>query len=145
MKFHLIHQHKFRFVGLGTLVIALICISVIYLFSPHLPINNMQDVAKLIGPYSNCIPAVYLGLVFIAFSKEKIEDEHISKIRLESLQWAIVFNYSILSYCFFFVSGTPLLLLILLNLLTPLVFFILRFRWKIWQLNKQSRMEGDAG
>ncbi|MCO5936699.1 hypothetical protein NAF17_14240 [Mucilaginibacter sp. RB4R14] len=33
------------------------------------------------------------GLIFIAFSKEKIEDEHISFIRLESLQWVVYLSY----------------------------------------------------
>jgi hypothetical protein len=37
-----------------------------------------------------------IGSIFIAFSKEKSEDEFISKIRLESLVWATYINYAIL-------------------------------------------------
>src|SRR5476649_1759212 len=36
------------------------------------------------------------GLVLIAFSKEKIEDEQITQLRQDSLQWAIYSNYIIL-------------------------------------------------
>ena len=39
---------------------------------------------------------IIIGLLFIAFSKEKSEDEFILKIRLESLVWATYINYIIL-------------------------------------------------
>jgi hypothetical protein len=62
---------------------------------------------------------------------------------LDSLQWAVSANYSILFYCFFFVSGVSVLWIVMLNLLTPIVFFIIRFRWKIWQLNRLSNTEEE--
>ena len=37
-----------------------------------------------------------VGLIIVAFSKEKIEDEQISQLRLDSLQWAVYLNYIIL-------------------------------------------------
>ena len=37
-----------------------------------------------------------IGPIFIAFSKEKSEDEYISKIRLDSLVWATYLNYLII-------------------------------------------------
>ena len=39
---------------------------------------------------------IIIGAILIAFSKEKMEDEFISKIRLESLVWASYINYAIL-------------------------------------------------
>src|SRR5271170_871259 len=46
------------------------------------------------------------GLLMIAFSKEKEEDERISKLRLESLLWAIYVNsaFLIFSVIFFYNS-----------------------------------------
>jgi hypothetical protein len=36
---------------------------------------------------------IILSLLVVAFSKEKSEDEYISKIRLESLVWSVYLNY----------------------------------------------------
>jgi hypothetical protein len=33
---------------------------------------------------------------FVAFSKERIEDELVSRMRLESLQWSVYLNYALL-------------------------------------------------
>ena len=46
-----------------------------------------------------------IGLIFIAFSKLKVEDEYVSKVRLESLQWAIYFNFGLLIIATIFVHG----------------------------------------
>lgn len=43
---------------------------------------------------------VLVGLILIASSKEKVEDEHISTVRLESLQWAMYVNYGVFLYSF---------------------------------------------
>lgn len=67
----------------------------------------------------------------IAFSKEKNEDEYIATVRLESLQWGIYINYgllAILTWCFY---GFDYLGIMIYNMFTPLVFFILRFHYVI--------------
>jgi hypothetical protein len=79
---------------------------------------------------------VLCGLLFIAFSKEKIEDEQIIKLRLESLQWAIYLNYAIFILGIAFTSNIHVRDILLLNIWTPLVFFIVRFRWVIFKLNR---------
>lgn len=81
-----------------------------------------------------------VGLFIAAFSKEKIEDEQISLLRLDSLQWAVYVNYLFLIISLVFSTDTEHILF--LNLLIPLVFFIVRFRWKIWQNNRLLKNEG---
>jgi len=80
-----------------------------------------------------------LGLFLVAFAKERIEDEQISQLRLDSLQWAIYLNYVLLIISLIFTQDTEHILL--LNLLVPLVFFIVRFRWKIYQNNRLLNRE----
>jgi hypothetical protein len=75
-----------------------------------------------------------VGLFLVAFAKEKIEDEQILQLRLDSLQWAIYINYIVLVISLIFTKDTEHILF--LNLLIPLVFFIIRFRWKIFQNNR---------
>ena len=75
-----------------------------------------------------------IGLFIAAFSKEKIEDEQIMQLRLASLQWAVYVNFLFLIISLVFSTDTEHILF--LNLLVPLVFFIIRFRWKIFQNNR---------
>lgn len=81
-----------------------------------------------------------LGLFLAAFSKEKIEDEQISQLRLDSLQWAIYLNYALLLIVLIFTTDIHDVLF--LNLIVPLVFFIIRFRWVIFRLNRSLPKEG---
>ncbi|MDV6169204.1 hypothetical protein R1T16_12280 [Flavobacterium sp. DG1-102-2] len=80
------------------------------------------------------------GLVF-AFSKEKIEDEMTSKIRLESLVWATYANYLIFLFCVIFIYGMIFLNIIMFAFFTHLLFFILRFNWEIYKFNRISNEE----
>lgn len=80
------------------------------------------------------------GLFLVAFAKEKIEDEQIWHIRLDSLRWAIYINYLILILSLAFINDTGHILE--LNLWVPLIFFIIRFRWIIYRLNRTLSREG---
>lgn len=73
--------------------------------------------------------AIIIGGLIIGFSKEKTEDEFISKLRNESLVWAIVFNYFILILGILFVYDFSFLDVLLFNMFTPLLFFIIRFNF----------------
>lgn len=68
-----------------------------------------------------------IGLIFIAFSRLKFEDEYVQKTRLESLQWAIYVNFSFLIIATIFIYDTAYFDVLVLNMFTPLVFFIIRF------------------
>lgn len=75
------------------------------------------------------------GLIF-AFSKEKTEDEMISKIRIESLVWATYINYVVLLFCIVFIYGMTFFSVMLYNMFTLLFFFIIRFHWMLYKNNK---------
>jgi hypothetical protein len=82
-----------------------------------------------------------IGLVIVAFAKEKVEDEQISQLRLDSLQWAVYLNYIILIVTLIFTNNNDLRDILHLNLMIPLVFFIIRFRWVIFRLNSSLSRE----
>lgn len=82
---------------------------------------------------------VAIGLFLIAFAKEKIEDEQISQLRLDSLQWAIYLNYFLLVISLILTNDKEHILF--LNLWVPLIFFIVRFRWVIFRLNRSLSRE----
>ena len=82
---------------------------------------------------------VLIGLFLIAFSRERVEDEQIIQLRLDSLRWAIYLNYAILLFSLVFTPGSGSNHILLLNIWLPLLFFILRFQWVLYKLNRSAR------
>ena len=82
-----------------------------------------------------------IGPIFIAFSRQKSEDEYISKIRLDSLVWATYVNYIIVILAIIFVYDFGFYWVILLNMFTILIFFIIRFNWALIKSRKQIQNE----
>ncbi|QSS97679.1 hypothetical protein [Psychroflexus sp. ALD_RP9] len=74
---------------------------------------------------------VIVGGILVAFSKEKIEDEFITQLRLSSLVWAVYVNYAILILAFIFVHGLDFFTVMVYNMFTLLIIFIARFQLKL--------------
>ncbi|GAA4281700.1 hypothetical protein [Gaetbulibacter aestuarii] len=72
---------------------------------------------------------IIIGGLIVGFTKERIEDEYIAKLRTESLIWAIVFNYAVLFLGIVFVYGLSFFQVLVFNMFTPLLFFIIRFNF----------------
>ena len=72
---------------------------------------------------------VALSLIFIAFSREEIEDEYIMKLRLESLLVAVLVNYGLLLLAIAFIYSMGFFLALVYNMYTILILFIARFYW----------------
>ncbi len=72
---------------------------------------------------------IIIGGLIVGFTKEKIEDEFIYKLRTESLVWAIIFNYLVLLAAIAFVYDMTFFNVLIFNMFTPLIFFIVRFNF----------------
>ena len=72
---------------------------------------------------------IIVGGLLVGFSKEKIEDEFIYKLRKDSLVWAIIFNYSVLVFTILFVYDFAFFDVLVFNMFTPLIFFVVRFNF----------------
>lgn len=72
---------------------------------------------------------IIIGGLFVTFSREKVEDEFIYKLRKDSLVWAVIFNYSVLLIAVLFVYSFTFFDVLVFNMFTPLIFFILRFNF----------------
>jgi len=82
-----------------------------------------------------------LGAVMVAFAKEKHEDEFIAKIRLESFLWATYINYAILLFCFLFFYGIGFMYVMIFNMFTIIILFIVRFNYVLYRSTKSLRYE----
>ena len=86
-------------------------------------IINNEVVDELISVF------IIVGGLLVGFTKEKVEDEFIYKLRKDSLIWAIVINYLILIIAILFVYSFTFFDVLVFNMFTPLLFFVFRFNF----------------
>ncbi len=84
---------------------------------------------------------VIMGSLLVAFSKQQYEDEFIAKTRLESLVWATYVNYIVLLVAILFVYDIGFLWVMIFNMFTILIFFIIRFHWQIFKMKTSESHE----
>lgn len=84
---------------------------------------------------------IIIGGLLAGFSKLRNEDELISKIRYESLVWAVYFNFAVMLFATIFIYGTFYFDVLIANVFTLLFFFIVRFHLMIYRLNKSVENE----
>ena len=82
-----------------------------------------------------------IGGLIVAFSREPDEDELILRIRLECLVWAIYWNYGILLIAFLFVYDFSFYWVMIFNMFTPLLLFVIRFNWLLSKFRKSTKNE----
>lgn len=96
--------------------------------------------------------AIIVSLLLVAFSREKNEDEYISKIRGDSLVWAMITTYALIIITLIimipvyawdasFYGAFAMLLFIYFNLYTILILFLIKFNFALSKLNKAAHYE----
>lgn len=92
--------------------------------------NNLFD--ELIGAL------LMIGLLLLSFTREKTEDEYISRIRSESFQWAVFVQMILYILALLVIYGTPFWTFMLINLYLLPIVFVVRYYYKLYQLNRLS-------
>ena len=143
MKNRFLFPYWCRYLGWGLVILH---IPVSTLGRAHGMVNIMDNGPGSTGLFTGvhlffiCTSLVMVtGLFLVAFAKEKMEDEQIWQLRLDSLRWAIYINYLILIISLVFIEDVGHMLD--LNLFVPLLFFIIRFRWVMVRLNSSLSRE----
>lgn len=145
MKNHFLFPYWCRYLGWGCIITH---VPLTMLGKAH-GINNVLDHGPVAEPLFNGEHLFFIcttllmaaGLFLVAFAREKIEDEQIWQIRLNSLRWAIYINYIVLIASLVLINDTGHILE--LNLWVPLAFFIIRFRWVIFRLNRATGEDAE--
>ena len=99
---------------------------------------NITDESSLNFTDELAFTGIVVGLLFIAFAKEKHEDEFISRTRLVSLQWAVLINYILLIVASWFIHGFAFIDVMMYNMLTVLLLFIVRFHFVLSRFQKSD-------
>ena len=72
---------------------------------------------------------ILCSLMFIGFSRFKVEDEYTMKIRLDSLLWGVYVNYGLIFLSIMFLYGGDFFTVMVYNIYTLLIIYILRFHY----------------
>lgn len=150
MKTRFLFPRKFVWIGWIAVIV-----SILLFFLNELPFFNLKTFAMINNEvfrdteYFKVIQdnlqfeiasvLLIVGLIFIAFTKVKNEDEFTSKLRLESLLWATYINYGLLILAIMFVYGLGFLNVMAYNFFTILIVFIIRFRFVLRKSFKSEK------
>ncbi len=72
---------------------------------------------------------IIIGGIMVGFSKEKIEDEYISSLRLKSVFWSLIVTYFIVMLLFLTIFGSLFFTAMILIMFLPLVLYVFRFNY----------------
>lgn len=144
MKALLLLPNRFKragwFIFLPSLVLGLVSLSGITNFQISLPViynsgflnDGEQGFLKTaeIDLFPNLFGIlIIIGGILVGFSKEKIEDEYISTLRLKSVFWSLLMTYAAILILFLTVFGTAFFTLMILIMFLPLVLYVFRFNY----------------
>ncbi|WP_315056606.1 hypothetical protein [Chryseobacterium indoltheticum] len=136
--------HRFKIIGwfifIPSLILGLISLSGVMNFEISLPVIynsgflNNEDQGFLQTANIDLFPNLFgvliiIGGILVGFSKEKIEDEYISSLRLKSVFWSLIVTYSIVLILFISIFGTLFFTAMIFSMFLPLVLYIFRFNY----------------
>lgn len=153
MNTNLLFPHRYRLIGWIIFIPSLV-LGLLYLYTEFrlsfLTFGKPDDnasIGALFGPWPINLTdelaalGLIIGLLFIAFAREKHEDEMIQHLRLESLQWSVYANYIILSLAIMLIHGSPFLSVMIYNMFTILLVFVIRFRILLYKNSRELEKE----
>ena len=142
MKSSLLLPSRYKIIGI-LLIIPSLILGIFYRFaefsfdfltlkqSYKLPLGdksiNLDEQINLTDEFA--LTGLIVGLLFIAFARQKQEDEFIHHTRLQSWQWAVLINYGLLLLATWLVHGFNFIDVMMYNMLTILIIFIARFHF----------------
>jgi hypothetical protein len=92
--------------------------------------HHTNKLSYNLGNYTDelALSLTVIGMLLIAFSKKKREDELIARIRMDALYWSVLIN------CLVYILLSPFDVenVYTYNLCTPLIIFILRFNYLLY-------------
>ena len=127
----LLFPHSFQRIGWVVFAISA-AIGVYILFTDNTDSYLFNNIA-IIG--------ISIGAILATCSREEVEDEMTGQMRLNSLLTALYINYAILIVCSLLIYDLDFLSVMLYNMFTILLIFMVVFRWKIWQVKKATENE----
>ncbi|MDP2364932.1 MAG: hypothetical protein Q8M94_14330 [Ignavibacteria bacterium] len=85
-----------------------------------------------------------IGLFLISFTKEKIENDTVAALRYKSLILTFYINTSLVVLSFLFVYGFGFINILVINIFSPLILYILLFKFYLHKSLKPEKTKTDT-
>ncbi|MDE5850201.1 MAG: hypothetical protein K2H38_08680 [Muribaculaceae bacterium] len=136
---NLLFPHIFQLIGWIMFVPSMIAGGII--FSGFLPFDGIMEHLSYDGMTETVINdiviiGIALGSLFIVCSKERIEDEMTSSIRLSSILNSIYAYVALLVACTILINGVDFIIFAFINLSILPILFVCNFRLEMHRYNK---------
>ena len=147
MKKNYLFPHQFRIVGWVLAIVAVVG----YLWLPEINFKmpslyfdtffddeNESGFFRMARANSLSIAMILLtiGLLFIGFSKEKVEDEFVQYLRAQSLIWATYVTAILFIVATLLIYGISYIYIPFLVFYVFLILFIIKFKVELYRFNK---------
>ena len=147
MKKNYLFPHRFRIIGWVLAIVAVagyLCLTEFHFKMPSLYFDTFFDDENESGFFrmaradtlSLAMPVLTIGLLFIGFSKEKVEDEFVQYLRTQSLIWATYLTAALFIIATLLIYGISYLYVPFLVFFVFLILFIVKFRIEVHRANK---------
>ena len=147
MKKNYLFPHQFRMIGWVLAIIAVVgylCLPEFHFKMPSLYFDTFFDDENESGFFrmartntlSLAMPVLTIGLLFIGFSKEKVEDEFVQYLRTQSLIWATYVTAALFIIATLLIYGISYLYVPFLVFFVFLILFVVKFRIEVHRANK---------
>lgn len=134
MKKELLFPHACQRVGVVlSILFGLGCLLWLFWWSDQLACWQGLDELLVIG--------LLVGLLLAAFSRERDEDEYMTRLRYESLVWAVLADSLFVVVATLAVYGMDYLYVLLAQLFLLLILYIVRFRIVLHRVRKEDGCE----
>lgn len=149
MKKNYLFPHQFQWVGLVIAIVAFVALIIgsIYDSSIHMPAlyldvlfdddykSGFFRMAET-GMFSIAMPLLIIGLIFIGFSKEKVEDEFVQYLRSQSLIWSTYVTAALFILGTLLIYGMTYLYIPYLVFFVFLLLFVIKFKIAMLRFKK---------
>ena len=147
MKKNYLFPHQFRMIGWVLAIVAVVgylCLPEFHFKMPSLYFDTFFDDENESGFFrmartnslSIAMILLTIGLLFIGFSKEKVEDEFVQYLRAQSLIWATYVTAILFIATTLLIYGIAYIYVPFLVFYVFLILFIIKFRIEVHRFNK---------
>lgn len=143
--------HRFRIIGWVLAIVAVAAFIVTQIWFPNLSFkmpslyfdtffddDNESGFFRMArtNTLSIAMPLLTIGLLFIGFSKEKVEDEFVQYLRAQSLIWSTYVTSALFIIATILIYGIAYIIVPYLVFYAFLILFIIKFRIELHRFNK---------
>ncbi len=151
MKKNYLFPHRFRVIGWVLAIVAVAGFVVCQIWHPNLSFKMPSLYFDVLFDDDNesgffrmaraeilsiAMPLLTIGLLFVGFSKEKVEDEFVHYLRAQSLIWATYVTSILFIFATLLIYGISYIYVPYLVFFVFLILFIIKFRIELRCYNK---------